>query len=152
MKRIITILFVLLVSIAVGAEVYAGQSNYGCGLGSLIFKGNDGLISQTAAVTLNGFFGNQIFGITTGTSNCRKFSSLASNEKINIFVADNMDNLATDIAKGNGEYLNTLAVLMDIPEKDRKEFYKKMQTNFSRIYTSKGVTHDQVIKNISALM
>jgi len=152
MKRILMVSFVLLACIAVGTAAFAGQSNYGCGLGSMVFKGNDGLISQTLAVTTNGIFGNQTFGITTGTSNCAKFSSLVSNEKINIFVADNMDSLATDIAKGNGEYLNTLAVLMEVPEKERTDFYKKLQMNFANIYTSREVTHDQVIKNIAGLM
>jgi hypothetical protein len=152
MKRIVTVSFVLLACIAVGTAAFAGQSNYGCGLGSMIFKGNDGLVSQTLAATTNGILGNQTFGITLGTSNCARFSSLVSNEKINIFVADNMDSLATDIAKGNGEYLNTLAVLMEVPEKERTDFYKKLQMNFANIYTSKEVTHDQVIKNIAALM
>ncbi len=152
MKRILTISFVMLACVAIGTAAFAGQSNYGCGLGSLIFKGNDGLLSQTLAATTNGSFGNQTFGITTGTSNCQKFSKLASNEKINIFVSENMDNLATDIANGRGEYLNTLAVLMEVPEKDRGNFYKKLQNNFVKIYTSKEVSHEQVIKNISALL
>ncbi len=152
MKRIFTVLFVLCACIAVGTAGFAGQSNYGCGLGSMIFKGNDGLVSQTLAATTNMIFINQLFGITTGTSNCARFSSLVSNEKINVFVADNMDSLATDIAKGNGEYLNTLAVLMEVPEKERTDFYKKLQMNFANIYTSREVTHDQVIKNIAGLM
>jgi hypothetical protein len=32
-----------------------------------------------------------------------------------------MDNLAMDIARGQGEYLNTLAVLLEVPEKRMKE-------------------------------
>ncbi|HPV99386.1 MAG TPA: DUF3015 domain-containing protein [Spirochaetota bacterium] len=131
---------------------YAGQSNYGCGLGSLIFKGNDGLVSQTFAATTNGTFGSQTFGITSGTSNCSKFNKLVSNEKINIFVSENMDNLAKDIAKGNGEYLNTLAVLMEVKEGERSDLYKKLQSNFSKIYSSDQITHIDVINNIETVI
>ena len=33
--------------------------NTGCGLGSMVFEGQNGLISQTAAATTNGIFGNR---------------------------------------------------------------------------------------------
>ena len=82
----------------------------------MVFEGQNGLISQTFAATTNGIFGNQTFGITSGTSNCEQYKTFAYNEKLNTFVADNMDNLARDIARGQGEYLNTLAVLMEVPD------------------------------------
>jgi hypothetical protein len=63
-----------------------------------------------------------------------------------------MDNLANDISKGRGEYLNTLAVLMDVPEGARADFYSKLQNNFSRIYPSTNVKSVDVVKNIEALM
>lgn len=49
-----------------------------------------------------------------------------SNERINTYVADNMDNLANAAARGQGEYLNTLAVLMDVPEVSRTDFYARL--------------------------
>ena len=48
------------------------QSNVGIGLGTEIFKGHDGLMSQTAAATTNGIFGNQTFAITSGTLGAEK--------------------------------------------------------------------------------
>ena len=152
MKKIIVVATVVIAVAAFVPASYAGQNNYGCGLGSLIFKGNDGLVSQTCAATTNGIFGNQTFGITSGTLNCAKFQGLVSNEKINIFVAENMDNLAKDIAKGNGEYLNTLAVLMEVKEGERSDLYKKLQSNFSKIYSSDQITHIDVINNIETVI
>jgi hypothetical protein len=110
------------------------------------------LVSQTCAATFNGISGNQTFGITTGTSNCNQFETLWANEKLNTFVAENMDNLANDIAKGNGEYVNTLAVLMEVPEGERSGFYSRLQANFSHIYTSDQVSHVDVLKNIETVM
>jgi hypothetical protein len=63
-----------------------------------------------------------------------------------------MDNLANDIARGQGEYLNTLAVLMEVPEGSRTGFYSKLQDNFSQIYPSTEVTSIDVLNNIESLM
>jgi hypothetical protein len=141
--------FTVMVFVGVG---FADQNNTGCGLGSIVFQGHDGLVSQTCAATFNGISGNQTFGITTGTSNCDQFETLWANEKLNTFVAENMDNLANDIAKGNGEYVNTLAVLMEVPEVERASFYSRLQVNFSHIYTSDQVSHVDVLKNIETVM
>ena len=151
MKKILAV-FTLLITAFAFTVVYANQSNTGCGLGSIIFKNKNGLISQTLAVTTNGTSGNQTFGITSGTSNCQQFSGIASNERINTFVSQNLDNLAIDIARGSGEYLNTFAVLMDVSETQRAGFYSKLQSNFSRIFTGSTVTHDEVLRNIESVL
>ncbi len=151
MRKFIIVFTVFATAFALTAA-FANQSNTGCGLGSVIFQGKSGLISQTLAVTTNGTFANQTFGITSGTSNCQRFTSIASNERINIFVSENLDNLAIDIARGSGEYLSTFAVLMDVREGDRAAFYSKLQRNFSRIFTSPNITHDEVIRNIETVL
>lgn len=152
MKKLVVVVcavFTVMVFVGVG---FADQQNTGCGLGSLIFVGHDGLISQVCAATFNGISGNQTFGITTGTSNCKRFDTVWASKKLNTFVADNMDNLAKDIAMGNGEYLNTLAVLLEVPHGERTDFYAKLQANFSNIYTSDNVSHVDVLNNIEAVV
>ncbi len=152
MKKLLVLLFVGFMLVGFSSALFADQKNYGCGLGSMAWEGNDGLISQVSAATTNGTFGNQTFGITSGTSNCTQFKEWTSNEKVNVFVADNMDSLAKDIAKGNGEHLNTLASLMNVPQKDRTAFSATLQKNFSRIYTSDSVTPTDVVRNIEAVI
>jgi hypothetical protein len=153
MKRFM-LAIVLMSFIALPASIcYAiNQKNTGCGLGTLIMKGNEGLLFQVLAVTTNGTCGNQTFGITSGTLDCEKPARFASNERLNTYVADNMDNLAKDIARGQGEYLNTLAVLMEVPEDARTDFYLKLQNNFSQIYPSSNVSSVEVVNNIEALL
>jgi len=152
MKKPLVLLFVGLMVIGFSTALFADQKNYGCGLGSMAWEGNDGLISQVSAATTNGTFGTQTFGITSGTSNCTQYDTWTFNEKVNVFVTDNMDSLAKDIAKGKGEHLDTLASLMNVPEKDRAAFSSKLQKNFSRIYTSESVTAMEVIRNIEAVI
>jgi hypothetical protein len=152
MRRFVGLILVGLCVFGLTGTALAGQNNTGCGLGSIIFKGQEGLLSQTCAATFNGIYGNQTFGITTGTSNCTKTTSLTSNEKLNKFVGDNMDNLAMDISKGGGEYLSTLATLLDTPVEQRTALYKTLQANFSQIYTSETVTHLDVLGNIEKIL
>jgi len=149
-KRVVVLVVVTAFMLFAGTSMAAtlNQKNTGCGLGSMIFADQNGLVSQTFAVTTNGTFGNGTFGITSGTSNCDRPASFASNQKLQEFVADNMDNLARDIARGNGEYLNTLAVLAGVPEGSRADFYSRLQANFSSIYPSDKVTHIDVLKNL----
>jgi hypothetical protein len=152
MKKLLVLLFVGFMVIGFSTVLFADQKNYGCGLGSMAWEGNDGLISQVSAATTNGTSGTQTFGITSGTSNCTEYEEWTSNQKVNVFVADNMDSLAKDIAKGKGEHLDTLASLMNIPQKDRATFNSKLQKNFSRIYTFEDVTAKEVIRNIEAVI
>jgi len=150
MKKAFVVGGILVMAVVVlsGSGWAVDQKNTGCGLGSMVFEGQNGLVSQTFAATTNGTFGNQTFGITSGTSNCEQYQTFAYNEKLNTFVADNMDNLARDIARGNGEYVNTLAVLMDVPEGQRISFRSRLQNHFSEIYTSDKVSHSEVVQNI----
>ena len=151
MRRLAVLLIVLGATLHTGVAL-AGQNNTGCGLGTMLFKDNDGLVSQVCAATTNESFGNQTFGITSGTLGCAKPATFTSNEKLNTFVAENMDNLARDIARGDGEYLTTLAVLLDVPVQDRPALYTRLQTNFSTIYPSAEVTHLDVLKNLETLL
>ncbi len=149
MKKLAYVGIAVLLTVVLSSVGWAvDQKNTGCGLGTLLFQGQNGLVSQTFAVTTNGTFGNQTFGITTGTSNCERYKTLTYNEKIDTFVAENMGNLASDIARGQGEYLNTLAVLMEVPSTQKGVFCSHMQAHFSDIYTSDKVTHTEVVKNI----
>ena len=138
--------------LTVAGTALAGQSNTGCGIGTMIFEGKDGLLSQVCAVTTNGTFANQTFGITSGTLNCEKAPTLVSYERLNRFVGDNMDNLAMDISRGSGEYLATLAVLLDVPVEERSAMYGLLQSNFSNIYSSGDVTQVDVIRNIETIL
>ena len=149
MKKLLVGMVVLAVVVCLGSGAGAvDQKNTGCGLGTMAFEGQNGLVSQTFAVTTNGTFGNQTFGITSGTSNCEQYKTFTMNEKVNTFVADNMDGLAKDIAKGEGEYLDTMAGLMAVDQAQRPQFYALLQKHFSRIYTSPAVTNVEVVRHI----
>ena len=144
------ILCVLVISVVTCSLSYAAspRENCGCGLGTILFENNDGLLSQTAAATTNGLLGNQTFGISSGTLECNQPADLYAREQLQKFVASNMDSVAKDIARGNGESLDTLAELMQVPVEKRDTFNTQLQQNFDRIFTSAQVTETEVIENI----
>ena len=127
------------------------KDNCGCGWGTMIFEGKSGLAHQVLAATTNGSSGSQTFGITSGTAECAQATSMTSNEPLNRFVAENMDNLAADLATGEGEYLDTLAALMEVPIKEREEFSGILQAHYPEIFPSEMITHVDVIENIARI-
>lgn len=153
MKRLfLSCTFALMAGTMLASEAAAQSSftqNVGCGLGSIALKERDTILHQVLAVTTNGTFGNQTFGITSGTLECQRPAKFVENEKLNTFVAANMDSIAVDMAAGQGESLVTLAELMEVPADSRVEFYASLQQNFRGIYTSSGVESADVIDNIA---
>lgn len=150
-KLLLSAVALVAISPALNAAVAGGtlKDNVGIGLGTMIFDGHDGLVSQVSAATTNGSFGNQTFAITSGTSNARPYAGFwAKNERVNSFTADNFDVLAREIAAGSGESLDSLAELMNIPTEKRAEFARTLQAHFAEIFTSTDVTHADLLSNL----
>ena len=130
------------------ASAAYADHNTGCGLGSLLWAGKaDSTVSQSLQATTNGTFGNQTFGITTGTLGCNTPAKFVKSEELNRFVKSNMDSLATDIARGHGENLDAFAELLQVPVEKRTEFAAKLQGNFAKVFTSDQVVLAEVIDN-----
>jgi len=111
----------------------------GCGLGSMVF-GNQAGIIQIFAATTNGTFASQTFGITTGTSNCGGGAASAANTKA--FIDANREALAKDISRGQGETLQNLATLAGCS--DASAVGSALQKNFQSIFPSASTPNDQV--------
>ena len=127
-----------------------GNSNTGCGLGSMLIPVQDTVATQILAATTNGTSGNQTFGITSGSLNCTKPFKLVMNEKAQRFVADNMDSIAVEVAAGQGENLDTLLSLIDVQDKEVAS--ATLKANFSKIYSSSDVSSAQVLDNIASTL
>lgn len=152
MKKTIVAALLAFIMITPGLAFAGTADNCGCGVGTMIFQDKDGLFSQLFATLTNGTFGNQTFGITSGTLGCEKPSTFAKNEKVDRFVSENMDNLAVDIAAGQGETLSGLAELIDVPAEKRSGLFVSLQNNFDKIYPTDDVTHIDVVKEIGKIV
>lgn len=153
MRKTGLVVLTALAATLLAAPAFAGQAdnNTGCGLGTLLWEGKaDGsVISQSLQATTNGIFGNQTFGITSGTLGCEQPANIVKNDRALAFTADNMDLLARDIASGRGEILDTLAELMEIPTSNRTELYTNLQSSFDQIFVTGDETAGVVLDRIA---
>jgi hypothetical protein len=129
------ILLAALVSLPVTA--FAAANNVGsCGLGSKVFEGQNGIAPQVLAVTTNGTFGNQTFGITSGTLGCTQDGVVSSNWKTAMFIDGNKAQLARDAASGQGETLDALAALLKVDAADKAAFVSLAKARHAEIFAS----------------
>jgi hypothetical protein len=151
----IVVLSIATAALAAPTKTGLGKAhvNTGCGLGTLLWKHNadESILSQSLQATTNGTSGNQTFGITTGTLECDQPVKVAANDRLNEFVLANMDSLAKDIARGEGETLEAFAELMGVPAVERPQFYAKLQDSFASIFTNEKVTMASVVDNSAAV-
>lgn len=144
---------VLLSMVAIATLGTAGfatvNNQTGCGLGSQIIHDDSSALMLALQATTNGAFsGNQTFGITSGTSGCKK-AKLVLNERAAEFVAANMDQLSREISMGKGESVETLAELLNVENK--AEFASALQANYNAIYTSEKVDMANVLDNVATI-
>jgi hypothetical protein len=130
-----------------------GYGMAGCGLGSIALGDQKGIV-QIFAATLNGTAGNQTFGITSGTSNCKTDED--AKKSASLFIVVNREVLAKDISRGSGESLDTLSELVGC--RDSRLLGGKLQQNYKAIFPSQTSSSEDagrvifdLIKNDAAL-
>lgn len=116
-----------------------GYGPAGCGLGSLIFEPNSGF-TQIFAATTNGTFGSQTFGISSGTSNCADTGGGSASAKA--FAETNRTALAKDIARGQGETIESLSRLGGCG--DARAVGASLQRNFDKVFPSATMSDGDV--------
>lgn len=120
--------------LALGSAAAFADSDAGCGIGSQVWAGQSGKAPKILAATTNGLFLNQLFGITFGTLGCNGTGTVTA--KVVTFTNENAENLARDMAVGQGENLNILAELLEIKSQDKARFFAVSKANFKDIYAS----------------
>ncbi|MDD0854299.1 DUF3015 family protein [Halobacteriovorax sp. GB3] len=132
----------LTAGIMMSGSVMAAHGPAGCGLGSILFKGKDGLVFNVLAATFNGTSGNQTFGMSTGTLGCEdaKTATVAAVS----FIDNNKVALSNDIARGEGQTLDAYLTLIKADTANKMALKK----NFSKIFV-KGHTSQEIHSAIS---
>lgn len=115
----------------------------GCGLGKLILEGKSGKGANIGAAILNNAIFPQTSAMTSGTMGCDT-TTLVKNEqqKRDVFVASNIDNLSVDVAQGKGDYLSSLAQIMKIEDEDKGVFYTLAQLHYEEMFVSSLQTNE----------
>ena len=148
MKKIIAGLILISTSSVVNAGVAGGDS--GCGWGNALFKGQSGTASHVLAGITNVSTGNNTFGMTTGTNGCSVTGTLSYGGQS--VVSSIMDEFSEDVARGEGDAMDTVAVVYGVEAQDRDTFAKVMHENFSTLFPNEDVTAEDMMASIEEVM
>ena len=132
--------------------VMAAPNNTGCGVGSIIFKGQSGVAPQVLAVTTNGTLGNQTFGISSGTLGCATDGVVDTPVMVSMFINTNLDRLAHDMAAGDGEALESLASLIGVDDAHKAAFFAATKAHFAEIIPSENTNTQDVIDALNHVL
>ena len=137
MKKILTTA-VVCAALSLATSAHAVDSTGGCGLGSMAWRGQSGIIPQSLAITTNNTFWTNTFGITFGTSGCDPNGRVTggTGRMTLAFLQDNMEQFAMDAAAGKGETIETLAGILAV---DSDKLGKNIQQNFAYIFPNDNV-------------
>lgn len=138
--------------LATTANVAIADQDIGCGLGTMIMAGQSGPIFKVLGATTNGTFGNQTFGITTGTLGCQTNGAISSRARLGMFTGSNLDRLARDMSVGQGETLNVLADLMGVKGADKSYFFQATRTNFGKIFAPENQSAGEILAALEKVM
>ncbi len=125
----------------------------GCGLGKLLwsdFKRQKDIAPQVFMATTNGTFGSQTFGISTGSSGCTNDGKVWAEHKTELFVAVTFENLAGEMARGQGEHLTALATLLGVPADRREMFYTLAQVRYRELMGRGEASPTALLKALDA--
>ncbi len=147
MKKLIGGIVLLSASSATMAVAPGGPD---CGWGNMLFEGQSGIAPHFLALTTNGTSGNKTFGMTSGTNGCSVDGSLSYGGES--MISSIMDEFSSDVARGHGEALNAVAVMMGIDAADRPLFSKVAHENFTTLFPHADVTAKEVITALNDIM
>jgi len=140
----------ILVSASSVANAGSAGGDGGCGWGQALFEGQSGPASHVLAGITNVSTGNNTFGMTTGTNGCSTTGTLSYGGQS--VVSAIMNEFSEDVARGEGEALNTVAVVYGVEPQDRDTFAKVMHNNFATIFPNEDVTAEEMMASIEAVM
>ena len=142
----------LAIALLASSSMAMADDDVGCGLGTILFAGQSGVVPKVLAATTNGTYGNQTFGITSGTLGCKSDGVITSRARLSMFMGTNSERLARDMSVGQGEALNVLADLMGVKEQDKSLFFKTTQQHFSTIFAASNKTSGDVLAALQKVL
>ena len=71
---------------------------------------------------------------------------IKADHRVQAFMAFNFENIKQDMAKGRGEFLDSLSTLMEIPADRRAAFYAHAQSRYPFVVEHKSSAHETLVQ------
>jgi len=129
----------------------AGDDDVGCGVGTTIMEGENGLIPHLLASFTNGLTFQSI-SLTLGVMGCDTNDTITADAGLRKFAAGNVDRLSHDMALGGGEALDAFAGLLGVSASDRPVFARTVQANFGVLFPNGDTTVGEMLDSLDAVL
>lgn len=137
-------LIIGLLALVATTSAFAADSSSGCGMGYEVAP-NQSLVSSSTRSIVNATFSNSI-AMTLGTSGCAKHSIVKNEAKGIHFAEANMNQLAVEMARGNGEFVASFASVYGC--NDASAFGSMVQSNYESVLPSTNTTGVELYNNV----
>jgi hypothetical protein len=122
-------------------------------LGIASVMGCVGIMSLTACNTTKATV-DTVVKFTSSTSPDSMFNQdgiVADNRKVDLYAAVVYDNLQQDIAKGHGEYLASLGVLLDVPQDRQADWNQFAQSKYANLFADQAMPNEGIVGKLREL-
>jgi hypothetical protein len=75
---------------------------------------------------------------------------IQKDKKVRLFASVAYENLEQDIARGNGEYLTSLGVLLNLPPGQQEEFMRRSQRHYPLLFSTDRRTAENLLARLTA--
>jgi hypothetical protein len=155
MKQSLILLLAMCVTL-LGTSAWSANPDTGpgCGLGKLAwsdFKGQKQIAPQVMMATTN-VIGVYTFAIPFGTSGCKNDGVILRTERVNVFADVTFEDLAQDMARGEGEYLASLADLLGVLPEQRSAFFTLARERYTTVLATGKPSAVAMLKTIHDAM
>ena len=127
-------------------SVFAADSSSGCGMGYEVAP-KQSLISSSTRSLVNATFSSTI-AMTMGTSGCAKHSIVYNEAKGIHFAESNKNQLAVEMAQGNGEFVNGFAGVFGC--QNAENFGSMVQANYETLLPSNNTSGVELFNNVKS--
>ena len=142
MKHIIIGLLALISA----TSVFAADSSSGCGYGWEVAP-KQTLVSSSTRSLVNATLSNSI-AMTLGTSGCAKHSIVKNDSKGIHFAEANLNQLAIEMARGNGEFVAGFSSVFGC--QNSRAFGSMVQANYETVLPSANTSGVELYNNVKA--
>ena len=125
----------------------------GCGLGYVLLGSKENSkVNQVLGGTTNATFGNQTFGISSGTSGCTEDGAVKIVKAAEVFAEVNLDSLRREMAVGQGEYVSTFASLLGASDKNVPQMVSLFHSNYASLFSSASTSSAELLESLQAVL
>ncbi|AUN97288.1 DUF3015 domain-containing protein [Bacteriovorax stolpii] len=139
-------LIIGLFALVAASSVFAADTSSGCGMGYEVAP-KQSLVSSSTRSLVNATFSNSI-AMTLGTSGCAKHSIVKNDAKGIHFAEANMNQLAVEMSRGNGEFVAGFAGVFGC--QNAEAFGSMVQAKYESVLPSANTSGVELYNNVKA--